>query len=188
MKKIKVDAYAVVLHLAVIGLCVTTLLLAQENRKLRSLITSGNDAGGPQVGQTLEDLRWQPLDGEEVTVDFASGGQEHLLLIFTTDCPACQKNQAAWRTLHQRAGSSVEVLGISLSDPELTRGYRDTHSLPFPVGVPAEPQAFASAFEITGVPMTIRVGADGRVSGTWSGLLLEDRLDEITAPTANARR
>jgi len=176
--KKRFDLYSISIHVALVGLCAVTLFLSQENKRLKGLLAP--PPNGPEVGQSLQPLRWQPLEGEEATLEFASAERESLLLIFTTDCPACSENQEAWRTVHEQLGDRVDVVGISLSELETTRGYRDARALPFPVGVPVQPEEFANSLAITGVPMTIRVGPDGRVRGSWSGTLSEQQVSELS--------
>jgi len=174
----KVDGYSVFLHVALVALCLVVVLLGLENQRLRRSLEP--PPSGPVIGQSVDSIRWQPLDGEEATLDLASGERESLLLVFTTDCPACRENQQAWKALHQEIGDAVNVVGISLSELEATRSYRDTHALSFPVGVPAKPQEFTESLAISGVPMTIRVGPDGRVRGSWSGTLSDRQLSELS--------
>lgn len=180
MKK-KIDVYGVFLHVALVGLCVVVMLLAKENQRLRDMAADGGAAEvtGPTIGQTVEPVTWQPLEGEPEVLDFAAGDRESFLFVFTTTCAACRENQDAWRDLHRDLGDSVDVLGVSLSDLQDTRAYRETHELSFPVGVPTKPEVFAGDLAISAVPMTIRVGADGKVSGSWSGVLSPDRLREL---------
>ena len=176
----KFDAYFISLHIALVALCVVTVLLAIDNRRLKQPASGGFDAGGPVVGQSVQPVPWETLDGGQQTLELAGGERDSLLLVFTTECPACRENQTAWRGLHQEVGNDVEVVGISLSALDDTRTYRDTHQLSFPVGVPTDPGSFASQLAITGVPMTIRVGADGRVQGSWSGILSKQQISEVT--------
>lgn len=177
--KQKIDFYFISLHIALVGLCLVTVLLALENRRLKQPAPAGFDAGGPVIGQSVQPVRWQSVDGEETMLDLAAGQRDSLLLVFTTDCPACRENQAVWRGLHQEVGDAVDVVGVSLSGLEATQSYRDAHGLPFPVGISQDPGTFISDLAITGVPMTIRVGADGRVRGSWSGVLSEQQVSEV---------
>lgn len=173
----KFDFYSVFLHAALVVLCATTLLLAQENRKMRQMMEPA--PSGPMVGQGIEPIQWLPLDGETENLEL-SGDRESFLLVFTTDCPSCRENQGAWGDLYRNVGETANVVGISLSELDATRGYRETHNLPFEVGVPTEPRKLADTLGISAVPMTIRVGADGRVLGSWSGVLSADLLSELS--------
>lgn len=176
--KSKIDGYSALLHVALVALCIVTTLLALENHRLKAMM-AGPGPGGPVVGQQVEPLGWLPLDGEETTLDLASGDQDSLLLVFTTDCPACRENQDAWKALHEDLGDSVNIVGVSLSELDATLGYRDAHALPFPVGVSTDPGLFTESLAITGVPMTIRVDSEGRVLGSWTGTLSDVQLAEV---------
>ncbi|MDA8021100.1 MAG: TlpA family protein disulfide reductase [Thermoanaerobaculia bacterium] len=175
----RVDVYSLVLHVALIGLCVVTVLLAGENRRLKQQLAP--PANGPAVGESVEPIRWLPLDGDETTLDFASSGRDSLLFVFTTDCPACRETQSSWRDLHSNLAPAVDVVGISLSGPAETRSYRDDLGLSYRVGVPVEQQALVRALSISGVPVTLRVGPDGRIVGSWSGTLSAVQVSEVAA-------
>lgn len=176
----KVDLYALTLHVALVALCAVTFLLAMENRRLKTERVPALD-GGPEVGQKVDAIRWMPLDGEPATIDFGSGDRDRFLLVFTTDCPACLENQSAWRSLSDDLGDSADLVGISLSGLPATLAYRDSLSLSYPVGLVENPGELTRALTIEGVPMTIHVGTDGRVRRYWSGALSDDQLSEVIA-------
>ena len=169
--------YSIVLHLALVGLCFVTVQLAFENRQLKERLAPAPN--GPSVGESVAAIHLQSLDGEETVHDPTASGRDSLLFVFTTDCPACRQTQDDWRTLHQELDGGVDVLGISLSAMDSTRGYRDQLDLSFPVGIPTEPERLTQNLSISGVPLTLRVGPDGRVRGSWSGTLSADQLTEV---------
>ena len=179
------SGYAVFLHLALVGLCCLTVVLAIENRKLKS--TSEQTPVGPAIGQNVIDVRWRSIDENgaiEAATDQLPDTHDSLLFIFTTDCPACRRTQSAWRSIHQSLGNRVNVVGISLSDIEATRSYRESLALPFPVGIPTNPPKFIESFSISSVPLTVRINPEGRVTGVWSGTLSAHQLSEIAEPLA----
>lgn len=81
--------------------------------------------------------------------------------------------------MYETIGGAVDVYGISLSDIEATRTYCETLALSFPVGVLVDPPAFIESLAISGVPLTVRLGGDGRVIGSWSGTLTDLQLAEV---------
>lgn len=180
-----IQPYAAFLHLALVGLAVTVGLLVHQNRELRQQLQPPPPARSAlEVGQAIEAVDLQPLDesGESPvasSLDFASGEKDRLLLVFTTTCPACRANQENWRRLHEQVGDSVDVVGISLSDREETQAYRSDLDLPFPVALPQDRKLFSEKLSISAIPMTIRIGADGRVRGSWLGTLTEAQLAEV---------
>jgi peroxiredoxin len=180
----KPSLYAVFLHLCLLALGGLVLVLAHENRQLKQ---SPSAALEPTlaVGRTVAPLALRHLDGFEETLAPRAAGRDRLLLVFTTTCAACQANQPTWRALQERAGGSVDVVGVSLDDLEATRTYQQSHRLSFPVTVPVDPQQLTDALAVTAVPLTVRLGADGRVQGSWVGGLTEAQLDEITALPAD---
>ncbi|MEM9293466.1 MAG: TlpA disulfide reductase family protein [Acidobacteriota bacterium] len=175
----KLNAYNIFLHIALVALAALTVFLAAENRALKQPPPAAPN--GPDIGQEIKDLSWSPLDAPETITEVAATGQESLLFIFTTDCSNCQATQPTWEELHQTIGDSVSIVGLSLSEADLTRSYRDRHSIPFPVGLPTDPSAFMAALTVNGVPLTFRLDASGRVVGSWSGTLSEKHKSEIAA-------
>ena len=175
--KAKIDAYSIFLHGALVALCGLTIVLALDNQRLKRQLQPLPN--GPAVGQHAENFYWQPLDGAAVKLDLAAGERDSLLFIFTTECPSCRENQSDWRSVYQTLTGTVNMVGISLSELDATRAYRDAHSLPFPVGVPVDPAEFTASFAVSGVPLTVRIGPDGRVTGNWSGKLSKRQLSEI---------
>jgi peroxiredoxin len=179
----KPSLYVVLLHLSLLALGGLVLVLAHENRQLKQPPGAAVETA-LAVGRAVAPLQLRHLDGFEETLAPRAAGKDRLLLVFTTTCAACQANQPNWRALQERAGGSVDVVGVSLDDLEATRTYQRAHRLSFPVTVPVDPQQLTDALAVTAVPLTVRLGADGRVQGSWVGGLSEAQLAEITAPRA----
>ena len=160
------DLYQVLLHTLLIGLAAMVVFLVRENRELRGL----DAPPPPQVaeGDRLEAVPVRDLAGGEETLRFAGAEKERLLFIFTTTCPVCVTNQDAWRTVYERANNRFDIVGVSLSPAEETLTYRNDKELPFRVVVPEDIRGFAME-HASQVPLTVRVGRDGVVRGTWLG-------------------
>ncbi|MEO1087017.1 MAG: TlpA disulfide reductase family protein, partial [Acidobacteriota bacterium] len=133
---------------------------------------------GPAIGAAVPPTPVLHLDGQGDTLAFDDADRERLVFFFTTTCPSCLDNQEAWKTLDARASDSADVIAISLDDLESTRRYRERHGLEFPMAVASDPRALATSLGVAAVPTTVRIGVDGRISGTWVGQLSDD---DITA-------
>ena len=174
-----VKVYPVFLHVMLIGLGIAVLILAQQNAQLRQALypVVPQLEAGDQVGA----VKASDLSGAPRALEWQGAEQDRLLLVFTTVCQACRQNQSAWRTLNERVGNNLEVVGISLDTAEMTQAYRDEHDLPFEVVVADDRQDFTASYEIPAVPFTIHVDGNGKVLGSWRGKLSEERLAEIAS-------
>lgn len=177
MSSKRLDTYTVTIHCMLVGLAALVAVLVSENRALRALVAPPP----PEltVGEAVPEVAVRGLEGGEELLSFAPAERESLLLVFTTTCSACRANQDAWRSLYEDTHDRLRVVGVSLDDPDATRAYREEHALPFPVVVPADPQAFARDYAVTRVPFTVHLGRDGRVKGAWFGGLYRDALASL---------
>ena len=177
MRLKSLPAYSIFLHLVLIALAVQVVFLVKENRRLLE--------GGrlPQIatGERLPPISARQLDGQDTTLHFASSSEDTLLLVFTTTCPVCEKNQPAWRELYERFGDHYNVVGLSIGDVEPTRAYASEHDLPFPVFVPEDAQDFPKRFKIPAVPQTLHLDRDGIVRDQWAGPLPRESFDKLAA-------
>ena len=171
--------YAIFLHAALVSLAATSLYGAHQNQQLRQQLYP--ELVQLEVGERAKPVVIENLDGDSRLLAWDDADQDRLLLVFTTSCPACKQNQAVWKSLYRELSDDVEIVGISLDSPEVTRTYREAHDLPFEVVVAADREAFASAYEISVVPFTFHIAGDGRVQGVWRGMLSDAQLAEIEA-------
>jgi len=178
--KLKINPYSAFLHCALVALGVLVAVLAQENHQLKQPQVADAVESSLEIGQAVAAVGLEHLDGGQETLDFSHGEKDRLLLVFTTTCSACKANQPTWRALHEQIGDSMEIVGVSLSEIEDTRDYRLAHDLMFPVAVPADRDHFTEVFEISAIPMTIRIGSDGRVRGSWVGALSPAQVAEVS--------
>ncbi len=68
-----------------------------------------------------------------------------------------------------------------MSDPEAVRAYAREHDLSYPILIPEDRRGFPEAYEIPGVPTTVRVAPDGTVRRVWVGRLGEGIWEELRA-------
>lgn len=175
--------YGVVLHLALVALCGVTLLLVQQNRELRNVLTPNPPP--IKTGYTAAATEVAGLDGTVRTLSWPAAERDHLLLVFTTTCPACQDNQGPWQALHERLGEDLDVLGVSLDPVDATVAYREEQRLPFQTVAATNREAFVEAFDISAVPFTVHIGSDGKVHGAWRGVLSSKQIGQIEASVQN---
>ena len=175
----RVSAYQVLIHITLVALAATVVGLTQRNQELRE----PPPAEGDQLdeGSSIQAFSALSLEGSSQWVDFAQGDKETLVFVFTTVCPACQENQGNWRQLYEESKGQYDILGISLNDLEQSVEYRETNDLPYSVVIPEDVQAFTSDHQIYQVPLTIRLDREGKVRGSWLGILDKVSLAQLGA-------
>ncbi len=173
--------YPAFLHVSLILLLAISVVLVRQNHALREQLTPRDSH--IQVGQVVGPVEVANLDGEARVLAWDDAERDRLLLVFTTTCPACAQNQGVWQALHRQLGDRLEVIGVSLDDPDLTRVYREAHELEFDVVTAADREGFLADYEISSVPLTLRISPDGRVRGAWSGGLSDDQMSEVASGT-----
>lgn len=104
------------------------------------------------------------------------GKQPTVLLFFLSSCPHCHKQIPEWNRAYERRPAGVNVIGVML-DHE-TPGFFAMVPVAFPV-VRAPNREFGRTFKVARVPMTVRVGAGGKVEDVSSGPTDPIRLGEL---------
>ncbi|UCC83021.1 MAG: hypothetical protein JSW46_19045 [Gemmatimonadota bacterium] len=105
-----------------------------------------------------------------------------LMLVYSSTCPACYANLAAWDRAVRAAESVASVLSVALEeDLPAARAYARRY-LPSTVAViPKDARRLTGAFGIGIVPSTILVGEDGTVSFMRQGSLDQIALDSLVS-------
>ncbi len=171
--------YAIFLHFSLVALAATSLYGVHQNQQLRQQLNPEIDQ--LEAGQRVEAVAVENLDGDPRLLTWEDNDRDRILLVFTTSCPACKQNQTAWQSLYRELGNDVDIVGISLDSPEATRAYREDLDLPFEVVMAVDREAFASAYEISVVPLTFHIAGDGLVKAVWTGVLSDAQLAEVEA-------
>jgi hypothetical protein len=163
--------FQLVLIIACIALAALVLLLAWQNRQLKEELASVSTMQMPPKGLAAGDLFPSLVlleeGGEPTTLEFGEDEPRRLLLVFSTQCPACRDTLPIWNSLLENPPSGVQVAGIQLG------GATDEFPfLPFPVFTPEDGGA-SLAGKIPYVPATLIVDPGGRIEQIWYGLLDE---------------
>ncbi|MCH9651319.1 MAG: redoxin domain-containing protein [Deltaproteobacteria bacterium] len=160
------------LYSLLLALTIVVALLARENRHLKDQLysLSASAAGGLKVGHPLPQLETKALDGEDYLVRFGPQS-DSWVLVFSTTCKACTDNLESWKDLFRQGRDRYEFVAISIDPLEQTRTYARENNLPFRVVTPKEPSFFDQMYGVEGVPLTIRVGPNGRVLESYPGIL-----------------
>lgn len=180
MPKKRFSWYSVVLHVLLVALSVEVLYLVKQNRDLRDRI---EDARPDRIaeGDELQAVPAADLAGRSARLEFSDDDRDTLLYVFTTTCPICSETQPTWKRIHRELGERYRVVGVSVSDPEAVRAYAREHDLSYPILIPEDRRGFPEAYDIPGVPTTVRVAPDGTVRQVWVGRLGEGIWEELRA-------
>jgi len=177
-------AFSIFLMVACAALAILVLLLAQQNRRLKSqlatLLTPQMPPEALKAGDVLEPLALLDDGGNRVLINFEGLADRTLLLFFSPDCPACRETIPVWSALLNGRRSTVRVTGIRLGG-----GIEDAPNLPFAVYTP-EDGGQSLAGRIPFVPATMILDSDGTVERAWYGLLDEEKQAELAQILAEA--
>lgn len=132
----------------------------------------------PSKGDVIPAFETLGIDGKPVKVDFPQGSKT-VLLFFLSSCPSCHKMIPEWNRAFSRRARELRVVGV-IMDQE-PPGFWGTMAIGFPV-VRSPGRAFLTGLHVNRAPLTLRVGAGGRVEDLVLGIVDPIRLGELFAP------
>jgi hypothetical protein len=130
------------------------------------------------AGETVQPFDAEGVDGATKHVDFPKGSAT-VVLFFLSGCPTCHKMIPEWNRAYERRPAKLKVIGV-LMDRE-PPGFFQATRIAFPV-VRSPGREFLTAWKVQRAPMTIRVGAGGKVEDAQLGIIDPIRLGEIFRP------
>jgi hypothetical protein len=169
--------FSIFLMVACAALAVLVLLLAQQNRSLKTqlstLLTPQIPPEGMKAGDVLEPLALLDDGGNRLVINFEGLADRTLLLFFSPDCPACRETIPLWSAVLSKHPSTVRVTGIRLG-----AGIEEAPNLPFAVYTP-EDGGESLAGKIPFVPATVVLDEEGTIERVWYGVLDEEKQTEL---------
>lgn len=130
------------------------------------------------VGDTVPSFDAEGLDGTVQHVEYRKGSVT-VVLFFLSGCPVCHRMIPEWNRIYERRPKGLHVVGVLLDhEPP---GFFMATPVSFPVLRSPGPE-FARTFKLQKVPMTVRIGAGGKVEDVGVGQLDLIRLGEIFRP------
>jgi thiol-disulfide isomerase/thioredoxin len=130
------------------------------------------------VGDTVPSFDAEGLDGAIQHVDYRKGSVT-VVLFFLSSCPVCHKMIPEWNRAYERRPKGLRVVAVMLDrEPP---GFFMATPVSFPVLRSPGPE-FPRTFKLQKVPMTVRIGAGGKVEDVGVGQLDLIRLGEIFRP------
>lgn len=113
----------------------------------------------PSLGDVVPAFESLGIDGKPHKLDFPKGSKT-VLLFFLSGCPHCHKMIPEWNRAYEQRPKGLDVVGV-LMDQE-PPGFWSTFPISFPV-VRAPGREFLRRLNVNRAPLTLRVGAGGRI-------------------------
>ena len=125
------------------------------------------------------------LGGDTATLSTVLGqGKPVVLNFWAALCPPCRAEMPEFERVHEERGDEVIILGIDIGPQQLLGSREEGEALlaelgvTYPAGTTFD-DTVVRGFEIFGMPTTFFIATDGTVVRKWSGLLDEDKLNEL---------
>ncbi len=136
----------------------------------------------------LEISAYQGLDalgGEDTTLSAVVGqGKPVVLNFWAALCPPCRAELPEFERVHHERSDEVTILGIDIG-PQQFLGTREEGQallaelgVSFPAGTTFD-DTVVRGFEVFSMPTTFFIASDGSLMRKWSGILDEDKLNEL---------
>lgn len=167
--------------LIIVLLAADVVLLTLKTRKLEKELANSSQIAQVEPltpGEIVGGFSVEALDGTPTNISYSDPDASYLLFVLSTTCPHCLANIVKWKSITERVGEGVYVVGVSLHDVEKTLTYMSDKDVPF-YTVCATDAQFQENYKISGVPSTILISGRGVVRNTWVGELNDDQVDEI---------
>ncbi len=125
------------------------------------------------------------LGGETTTLSAVVGqGKPVVLNFWAALCPPCRAELPEFQRVYDERSDEVTILGIDIGPQQFLGTNEEGQALLNEVGVtfPAgttDDEAVVRGFEILGMPTTFFIATDGSVMRKWSGVLTEEKLNEL---------
>ncbi len=147
--------------------------------------------GAPAVSLETPDLEISAYQGQDALggesprlSDVLAQGKPVVLNFWAALCPPCRAEMPEFQRVHERRAGEVTILGVDIG-PQQFLGTREEGrallqelGVTYPAGTTYD-ETVARGFEILGMPTTIFIRADGSVARKWSGILTEEKLNEL---------
>ena len=125
------------------------------------------------------------LGGEDTTLSAVVGqGKPVVLNFWAALCPPCRAELPEFERVHHERSDEVTILGIDIGPQQLLGTREEGQALltelgvSFPAGTTFD-DTVVRGFEVFSMPTTFFIASDGSVMRKWSGILDEEKLNEL---------
>jgi peroxiredoxin len=129
-----------------------------------------------KVGDRVPSVTLKTLDGQEIRIDWGSGGKATIVYAFTPACVWCKRNLEAMKTLADNA-HGYRFIAVSLTAYGV-EDYVSANNLRVPVYVAG--QTAARQLGVSGTPSTIIIEPSGIVKKFWRGVYYGKVAQEVS--------
>ena len=130
---------------------------------------------GVSAGQIAPDFALPTLTGEQITLD-ALRGQPAILSFWVTWCGHCRAQTPVLREAHAEHSAAVQFVGINVRETaEVAETYVADQGIGYPNALDAD-GAVAQRYQVSGLPTTYFLDAEGRVVARHVGQLTPQSL------------
>ena len=155
--------------------CLLLAFVAATPAGVRAQALSPAPIPALELGEVVPAFDAEAIDGSRRHVDYPKGSTT-VLLFFLSSCSTCHRMIPEWNRAYSRKPQNLTVVGVMLDrEPP---GFFEAMSISFPV-VRSLSRDFGRSFKIQRVPVTLRVGAGGKVEDVAVGMLDPIRLGEL---------
>jgi len=180
------DGFQIFLMVACVALMILVVLLAVENRRLKAELIASYESLPTEAlapGERVGAFDVADASGGISTVDPAASPTGTLLLLFSTECPACDRTIPLWIDLFAGANdpTAPRKVGVRLDRPaesEESPGLVAA-AFPFPVYSVTDRGIGDDLRRIPFIPAAVLLDSSGTVVETWYGAPDEDDLEAL---------
>ena len=160
-----------------------------------SVVTKANVGGGqPRRGDKAPDFEWtDAATGQAMRI--STLGKPVFINFWGTWCPPCRAEMPEMERLYKNYKGQMDFIGISMGERDSADGVQSFITVP-PNGPPSFPYTWrfvhdsnyevASRYQVTAVPSSYFIGADGVIRavhiGGMNGQQMEAYLQQVTQP------
>jgi peroxiredoxin len=172
------------LYAVLVVLCVEVGFLIVQNRDLKKQLTGLTTPPETlKVGDKVEGFYAFAQTGDSIQVSFKNQSKPTMLWFFREGCPACTKNLDSWKSLYEQnqIKSRYNIISISIDSLETAKKYTVENSLAFqPLSIQKR-QSVIEQYKVVGVPLTLIVDTESKVTDVYVGVLNENQKEKIFA-------
>lgn len=177
MKKNKYHIIIIVLAVVLAAVVLAYPLIARNGNATNT--GSNNPSGSGSQGKQAPDFTALDMEGNKVSLsDYI--GKPIVVNFWATWCGPCKMELPAFENAYNEYGEEVTFLMVNMTDGERdtegsVKAFIEDNGYTFPVFFDTKFSA-ASAYNVTGIPMTLYINADGTLADSHVGMIQEKAL------------
>ena len=142
---------------------------------------AATSSSGDDQPNALGEFSFQTVDGDSVTLDDFQG-TPLVVNYFAGWCPPCRAELPDFEAVHQATKDDVMFIGVSRDNvTDSWRSLIEETGVTYTTVFEGNIQGSFAHLELTAMPTTVFIGADGTIEQVWSGALTDDKLSELIA-------